>query len=84
MKSPDYVFRTEVWLDGQKRESPSLPTDFTTRRLEVSWKYPLPKGKHTVQVKILNPDNRYEIRGLAYIVFSDKPVHDPLAQPQKQ
>jgi hypothetical protein len=81
MKSPDYVFQTEVWLDGQKIESPALPTDFTTRRLEISWKYPLPKGKHTVQVKILNPDNRYEFRGLEYIVFSDKPAQDPFVQP---
>jgi len=81
MKSPDYVFQTEVWLDGQKIESPALPTDFTTRRLEICWKYPLPKGKHTVQVKILNPDNRYEFRGVEYIVFSDKPAQDPFVQP---
>jgi len=78
--SPDYVFKTEVWLDGKKIESPDLPTDFTTRRLEVCWKYPLPKGKHTVQVKILNPDSRYEIGGLGTIVFSDKPAHDPFLQ----
>ena len=81
MKSPDYVFQTEVWLDGKKIENPALPTDFTIRRLELSWKYPLPKGKHSVQVKILNPDNRYEIRGLEYIVFSDKPAQDPFVQP---
>ena len=81
MKSADYVFQAEVWLDDKKIESPALPTDFTTRRLEVSWKYPLPKGKHKVRVKILNPDNRYEIRGLEYIVFSDKPAVDPFVQP---
>jgi hypothetical protein len=75
--TPDYVFKTEVYLDGQKIESPALPTDFTTRRQEMSWKYPLPKGKHTVQVKILNPDNRYDIRNLEYIIFSDQPAHDP-------
>jgi hypothetical protein len=79
-KSPEYVYRTEVWLDDSRIESPLLPTDFTTRRLEVTWKYPLAKGKHTVRVKILNPDSRYEIRGLEYIVFSDKPLHDPIGQ----
>lgn len=73
-KSPEYIFQTEVWLDGKKIESPALPTDFTTRRLELTWKYPLPKGKHSVRVKILNPDDRYEIRALAYIVFSDAPA----------
>jgi hypothetical protein len=71
--SPNYEFKTEVYLDGKKLESQTLPTDFTTRRLEVSWKYPILKGKHTVVVKILNPDDRYDIRSLEYIVFSDKP-----------
>jgi len=73
--SPNYEFKTDVLLDGKKLESPVLPTDFTTRRLEVSWKYPLPKGRHKVVVKILNPDDRYEIRNLEYIVFSDKPIN---------
>lgn len=77
-KLPDHVFKTEVYLDGTKIESPELPTDFTTRRLEVSWKYPLPKGKHSVRVKILNPDSRYPFRNLEYIVFSDQPISDPL------
>ncbi len=80
-KSPDYVFQTDVWLDGKKIESPVLPTDFTTRRLELTWKYPLPKGKHSVRVKVLNPDEKYEIRGLAYIVFSDAPAKDPFVLP---
>jgi hypothetical protein len=73
-----YEFQAEVYLDGQKIESPRLPTDFTVRRLELSWKYPLPKGKHTVQIKILNPDDRYDFRNLHFIIFSDKPIHDPL------
>lgn len=80
-KSPDYVYQAEVWLDGKKIESPALPTDFTTRRLELTWKYPLPKGKHSVRVKLLNPDEKYEIRELSYIVFSDAPAKDPFAQP---
>lgn len=76
--APDYEFQAEVYVDGQKIESPRLPTDFTTRRLELTWKYPLPKGKHTVLVKIANPDNRYEFRNLEYIVFADRPYQDPL------
>jgi len=80
--SPNYVFQTEVYLDGKKIESPALPTDYTIRRLEVSWKYPLQRGKHTVLVKILNTDDRYDIRNLEYIVFSDKPVKRSLLQPK--
>jgi hypothetical protein len=78
VNSPEYEFQTEVYLDGKKIESPTLPTDFTTRRLEMTWKYPLAKGKHNVVVKILNPNNRYEIRNLEYIVFSDKPFKNTL------
>lgn len=80
--SPNYEFKTEVYLDGKKIESPALPTDFTIRRLEVSWKYPLPKARHSVLVKILNPDEHYDIRNLEYIVFSDKPVQQSLVQPK--
>jgi hypothetical protein len=80
--SPNYEFKTEVYLDGKILESPALPTDFTTRRLEVSWKYPLPKGRHSVLVKILNPDDRYDIRNLEYIVFSDKPADQSLLRPK--
>jgi hypothetical protein len=80
--SPSYEFKTEVYLDGKMLESPTLPTDFTTRRLEVSWKYPLPKGKHRVSVKILNPDDRYDIRNLEYIVLSDQPAKQSLLEPK--
>nr|WP_242457741.1 ADP-ribosylglycohydrolase family protein [Pedobacter sp. BS3] len=70
----DYVFEAELYLDGKKIETAKLPTDFTTRRLELFWKYPLPKGKHTVRINILNPDKNYYVRGISYIVFSDKPA----------
>jgi len=75
-KSLEYVYNTEVYVDGQMIESPKLPTSFTTRRLEMTWKYPMQKGKHKVVVKVLNPDSRYEIRNLEYIVFSDQPIAD--------
>jgi len=42
----------------------------------MTWKYPMQKGKHKVVVKVLNPDSRYEIRNLEYIVFSDQPIAD--------
>jgi hypothetical protein len=79
--SPDYEFQTEVYVDGKKIESPVLPTNFTTRRLEMTWKYPLKKGRHSVMVKILNPDARYDLRNLEYIVFSDHYYKDPFLQP---
>ncbi len=50
-----YVFDTELYLDGKLIESPKLPVSYTTRRYDLAWKYQLPKGKHSVKMKILNP-----------------------------
>lgn len=72
--SPEYTFEAELYVDGNKVETAKLPTRFTTRRLELFSKYPMPKGKHTVTIKVLNPNAGYELRGYNYIVFSDKPV----------
>jgi hypothetical protein len=70
----DYIFDTELTVDGKIVETAKLPVNFTTRRYEVTWKYQLPKGKHTVKLKILNPSKEYELRGVEAIVYTDKPV----------
>ncbi len=70
----DYVYNTELYVDDKLVEKPKLPVDFTTRRYELAWKYQLPKGKHTVKLKVLNPSKEYELRGVEAIVYSDQPV----------
>jgi hypothetical protein len=70
-----YVFNTELYIDGKKVETPKLPVAFTTRRHELAWNYDLPKGKHTVQLKITNPSTEHKINSGEAIVFSDKPVN---------
>ena len=69
-----YVFDTELYLDGNLIESPKLPVNFTTRRYDLAWKYQLPKGKHTVKMKILNPSKENQVRSSEAIIYSDKPV----------
>ncbi len=71
----DYIFKTQLHLDGKRVESPDLPVSFTTRRHELCWKYQLPKGKHTVQFKILNPSKEHEIRLGDVIIYSDHLVN---------
>lgn len=73
-KDADYVFEAEMYIDGRKIETAKFPTNYTTRRLELFWQYELPAGKHTVHVKLLNPDSRYALNTYQYIVFSDKPA----------
>ena len=70
----DYIFKTELYIDGTLTEKPELPSGFTTRRNELCWKYDLTKGKHTVQLKILNPDPGAEMKSDEAIIFSDHPV----------
>ncbi|HEY4195302.1 MAG TPA: ADP-ribosylglycohydrolase family protein [Mucilaginibacter sp.] len=69
----DYIFNAEVYIDGDKVETMKLPTDFTTRRLELFWKYQLPDKKHTLRIKVLNPNADYFLNSSEYIVYKDKP-----------
>ena len=68
----DFVFKTELYLDNILIESPELPASFITRRHELCWKYKLPKGKHHVKLKILNPSKSFEIVPGDVIIYSDK------------
>jgi hypothetical protein len=71
----NYVFETELYVDGKLIEQPKLPASFTTRRHEIAWIYDLPKGKHSVRLKILNPSKEHQVRMGEVIVYSDKPVN---------
>jgi len=70
-----FVYNTELYIDGKLVESPQLPASYTTRRYELCWKYDLPKGKHTVQLKILNssPDEAFNVGDA--IIYSDALVN---------
>ena len=80
--SSEYIFNTELYIDGKLVESPQLPTSYTTRRFEICWKYDLPKAKHSVRLKILNPSAEKELKIYEAIVYSDKPVNGIMANEQ--
>ena len=69
-----YVFNTELYLDGKLIASPKLPVSYTTRSNELAWKYELPKGKHSVTLKILNLSTEHSVRASQAIIYTDKPV----------
>ena len=69
-----YVAKTELYLDDKLIENVDLPVSYTTRRHEPFWKYQLAKGKHSVRMKILNPDEKYPVFINEVIVYSDKPA----------
>lgn len=67
-----YVANAQLFLDGQLIETIELPADFTTRRHELCWKYKLSEQKHSVEVKLLNPDAANPVRIQDIIVYSGK------------
>ncbi|AHM63172.1 ADP-ribosylation/Crystallin J1 [Flammeovirgaceae bacterium 311] len=78
---PEYVFETDLYIDGEKVESSSkLPTSFRTRKHDIFWKYQLPKGEHSVRVVIKNPNDNYEVRTWEYLVYSDEAANTAHAE----
>jgi hypothetical protein len=70
-----HVFNTELYVDDKLVESPKLPVNFTTRRHELCWAYNLPKGKHTIRFKVVNPTPEAEIKAGEAIIYSDKAIN---------
>lgn len=75
-----YVGKAEMYIDGKLVETVNLPASYTTRRNDLFWKYQLPKGKHTVSFKWLNPKAGASVNYGEAVVYSDAPlqlVHQP-------
>ena len=71
----NYVFNTELYIDDKLVESPKLPASYTTRRYEICWKYDLPKGKHAVRLKILNPTTQEQVNVFEAIIYSNQMIN---------
>ena len=71
-----YVAEIEAYLDGKLVESFKMPAAFHDRRLDIFWTYELPKGKHTLEFKWLNPAEGVSIRCPNHIIYSDQPATD--------
>lgn len=70
----DFVYKLDVYVDGKKLETANIPASFTRRRYDLTWKYQLSPGKHTVRLKLLNPDKDFTLRLRNLIVFGNKPI----------
>ena len=68
-----YVAIVEAYLDGNLVSTFNMPASLNARRLELFWKYQLPKGKHNVSFKWLNPRSDASISASNMLVYSDTP-----------
>ena len=69
----DHVFEVEMFIDGKLVETSRLPTHFNQRKPTLFWRYELSRGKHIIQLKVLNPSPNAEIRLYDLVVYSDTP-----------
>ncbi len=69
----NYVFKTEMYIDGELVEKAELPTATNKRRFTPFWKYQLTRGKHKVLIKILNPVDYAKIELEYAVIYDNKP-----------
>lgn len=70
--APEKVLSATLYIDGEEVEKALFPTDFTTRRLELFWKYQLPQGKHTVKIVADDLPKGYYLRALNCLIYTDE------------
>jgi len=66
------VVTMEVSIDGRKAEVVRLPSDFITRRHDLCWKYGLARGRHHVEIRVVEAGAGLEVRTQDYIVYDVK------------
>lgn len=71
---PDIIMEATLYIDGEEIETAKFPTNFTTRRPEMFWKYQLSRKKHHVRVVLKNEQPGYEFLLANCIFYSDKPL----------
>ncbi len=59
-----------IYIDDKLFETAKLPTDFTTRRNEITWSYDLTNSKHTIRIKSLNNNSDYALSLYNFIAYN--------------
>ncbi|WP_229215305.1 ADP-ribosylglycohydrolase family protein [Dyadobacter bucti] len=70
---PDTVIRAALYVDDVKVEEANFPTLATQRRTELFWRYNLTKGRHKVEVRVIDPHPDYEIVVTESLEYGVKP-----------
>jgi len=54
-------------------ETAQMPLAYLSRRFEICWKYDLPKGKHSINLKWKNPKEGIDVVVKDIITYSNVP-----------
>lgn len=68
---PDAEVKAKLYIDGEFIEEAVFPTNANARRLDLFWRYQLPKGKHQVKIEVLEDNSNARLRSWDYIIYSD-------------
>jgi hypothetical protein len=71
----NYIAQLEAWIDGQKVEVFKMPFDYIKRKYDIFHRYELENGKHTLEIKWLNPNDKYAIMTKDLVIYSNKPAN---------
>jgi hypothetical protein len=69
---PDAAIEFEVFVGDNLIETVKMPTAFRDRRHDVTWKYDLPEGNHTVRLKAKKILPGYRVETNDVLVYSSK------------
>ena len=72
-EKPDFDLLMDVFIDGELHEEAILPTSNRSRRNELTWKYNLENGTHTVRIVWKNPREGYAITMAGALVYGPQP-----------
>jgi len=67
---PDAILEFDVFVGENLIESVKMPSSFRDRRNEVTWKYDLPEGNHTVRLKAKKIPSGYRIETSDVLIYS--------------
>ncbi|MEP7320939.1 MAG: ADP-ribosylglycohydrolase family protein [Saprospiraceae bacterium] len=73
-KSTKYTAQMAYMIDNDNTALLTLPSDFRERRYELFWKYGLDKGPHTLHLKLLNKDPKFDVRVSEVLIYNDTRV----------
>lgn len=68
-----YVAKAAMYIDGILIETVNLPVEENAHRVDLFWKYQLPKGTHKVSFKWLNPLKDASVNLGEALIYSDTP-----------
>jgi hypothetical protein len=74
MNEEDHTYTAELLIDGELIETVKWPTNFTTRRFYLFWKYQLPKDNYKIEIRVKNPIDTGEISLESIVIYDDQPL----------